>query len=303
MSINHLTPSAPTILEPARRTEPSTLAQAIRFIRQRHWSFAVGSLLFLTIAVLLIISPWIIPHDPAAQSLVRRLAGPSAQHWLGTDHLGRDLLSRLLIGGRFSVVIAAVTLILCAVIGTLLGVVSARTGGLVDEIIMRVVDLLISFPDVIVAIFMIAIFGPGYTTLIASLTIVGWTPFARMARGLTLEINSREYIRAAEVLGCTKTFIIFRHVIPNAIRPIAAISFLRFGHKLITVGGLSFLGLGVQPPNADWALMLAESQAYAERAPLLVVAPGLAIFLTALSVTWIGQGLEMMGRKASKVAQ
>jgi peptide/nickel transport system permease protein len=303
MSIDHLAPSAPTILEPARRTEPSTLAQAIRFIRQRHWSFAVGSLLFLTIAVLLIISPWIIPHDPAAQSLVRRLAGPSAQYWLGTDHLGRDLLSRLLIGGRFSVVIAAVTLILCAVIGTLLGVVSARTGGLVDEIIMRVVDLLISFPDVIVAIFMIAIFGPGYTTLIASLTIVGWTPFARMARGLALEINSREYIRAAEVLGCTKTFIIFRHVIPNAIRPIAAISFLRFGHKLITVGGLSFLGLGVQPPNADWALMLAESQAYAERAPLLVVAPGLAIFLTALSVTWIGQGLEMMGRKASKVAQ
>jgi peptide/nickel transport system permease protein len=303
MSINHLAPSAPTILEPARSTEPSILAQAIRFIRQRHWSFAVGSLLFLTIAVLLIISPWIIPHDPAAQSLVRRLAAPSAQHWLGTDHLGRDLLSRLLIGGRFSVVIAAVTLILCAVIGTLLGVISARTGGLVDEIIMRVVDLLISFPDVIVAIFMIAIFGPGYATLIASLTIVGWTPFARMARGLTLEINSREYIRAAEVLGCTKTFIIFRHVIPNAIRPIAAISFLRFGHKLITVGGLSFLGLGVQPPNADWALMLAESQAYAERAPLLVVAPGLAIFLTALSVTWIGQGLEMKGRNASKVAQ
>ncbi|WP_262297114.1 ABC transporter permease [Microvirga sesbaniae] len=303
MSINHLAPSAPTILEPARSTEPSSVAQAIRFIRQRHWSFAVGSLLFLTIAVLLIISPWIIPHDPSAQSLLRRLAGPSVQHWLGTDHLGRDLLSRLLIGGRFSVVIAAVTLILGAVIGTLLGVISARTGGLTDEIIMRVVDLLISFPDVIVAIFMIAIFGPGYGTLIASLTIVGWTPFARMARGLTLEINSREYIKAAEVLGCTKTFIIFRHVIPNAIRPIAAISFLRFGHKLITVGGLSFLGLGVQPPNADWALMLAESQPFVERAPLLVFAPGLAIFLTALSVTWIGQGLEMKGRNASKAAQ
>jgi peptide/nickel transport system permease protein len=278
------------------------MGRALQFVRQRHWSFIVGSVLFLTIAVILVISPWIIPHDPAAQSLVRRLAGPSAQHWLGTDHLGRDLLSRLLIGGRFSVTIAAITLILSAVIGTIGGVISARTGGLTDEIVMRAVDLLISFPDVIVAIFMIAIFGPGYGTLVASLTVIGWTPFARMARGLTLEINSREYIKAAEVLGCTRTFIILRHVIPNTIRPIAAISFLRFGHKLITVGGLSFLGLGVQPPNADWALMLAESQAYAERAPLLVIAPGLAIFLTALSVTWIGQGLEMKSRRAARAS-
>lgn len=303
MSTNHLAPSAASLPRIADPTGPSRLRRTLLFIRQRHWSFLVGLVLFLTIAVTLAVSPWIAPHDPAAQSLVRRLASPGAQYWLGTDQLGRDLLSRLLVGGRFSVLIAAVTLTLCVVIGTLAGVISARAGGLTDEIFMRTVDLLISFPDVIVAMFLIAIFGPGYGTLIASLTIVGWTPFARMARGLTLEINSREYIRAAEVLGCTRTFIIFRHVIPNAIRPIAAISFLRFGHKLITVGGLSFLGLGVQPPHADWALMLAESQSYAERAPLLVVAPGLAIFLTALSVTWIGQGLEMKGRGASRSSQ
>ena len=257
-----------------------------------------GCVLLLVIALLLIAGPWVAPYNPASQSLLSRLAWPSPEHWLGTDQLGRDLLSRLLVGGQFSILIATVTLFLCVTLGTIVGVVAARSGGWFDEASMRVVDLLISFPDVVVAIFLVAILGPGYGTLIVSLTVVGWTPFARMARGLALAINSKDYIKAAEVLGCTRTFIIFRHVIPNTMRPIAAITFLRFGHKLITVGGLSFLGLGVQPPRADWALMLAESQHYVERMPLLVIAPGLAIFLTALSVTWIGQGLELKSKTA-----
>jgi peptide/nickel transport system permease protein len=282
-----------------QRRRPSALSGAVGFIRRRHWTFFVGSTIFLIILVLLLIAPWISPYNPAQQSLRLRLNAPSALHWLGTDHLGRDLLSRVLIGGRFTVTIAAVTVILSVVIGTFIGIISGRSRGLVDEVLMRTVDLLISIPDVVIAIFLVAIFGPGYGTLIASLTIVGWTPFARLARGLTLSINSQEYIRAAEVLGCTRRFIIFRHVIPNTIRPIAAVAFLRFGHKLITVGGLSFLGLGVQPPAADWALMLADAQAYAERMPILVIAPGLAIFLSALSVTWVGHGLNIDTKKSS----
>ncbi|MBI1774143.1 MAG: ABC transporter permease [Proteobacteria bacterium] len=291
MSTDGLLTSAPIASED-HPSETTAVGGVLGFVRSRHWSFGVGSILFLSILAMLVAGPWIVPHDPAAQSLARRLTGPSARYLLGADHLGRDLLSRLLVGGHFSVVIAAVTVLLSAFIGTLVGVVSARAGGLLDELTMRVVDLLISIPDVIIAIFLIAIVGPGYGTLIAALTIGGWTPFARLARGLALEINAKDYIHAAEVLGCSRSFIVFRHVIPNTIRPIAAIGFLRFGHKLITVGGLSFLGLGVQPPHADWALMLAESQHYVERAPLLVFMPGLAIFLTALSVTWIGQGLE-----------
>ena len=189
--------------------------------------------------------------------------------------------------------IATATLLLSAVLGTVMGIVCARTGGMLDEVTMRVVDLLLSFPEVIVAVFLVAFVGPGYGTLITALTITGWTPFARLARSLTLEVNARDYIRAAEVLGCSRRFIIFRHIVPNTARPLLAITFLRFGHKLITVGGLSFLGLGIQPPHPDWAVMLAEAQPYAERAPLLVIAPGIAIILTALSVTWIGQGLEL----------
>ncbi len=277
-----------------------SLARALDVIRTRHWSFGVGACVFVLILAVLAFAPWIAPHDPAAQNLVMRLSPASSEHWLGTDQLGRDTFSRLLHGGRFSVSVAAAIIAISAVVGTILGVVSARVGGLVDEVTMRAVDLLIAFPDVLVALFMIAIIGPGHVALISALTLVAWTPFARMARSLTLEINSRDYMRAAEVLGCKRSFIVFRHVIPNAYRPIAAITFLRFGHKLITVGALSFLGLGVQPPDSDWGAMLADALRFVERAPLLAFAPGFAIFLTALSVTLIGQGLEIERRPRSR---
>jgi ABC-type dipeptide/oligopeptide/nickel transport system permease subunit len=272
-----------------------------RFLSGRHWTFRTGVVIMAMIVATLAVATWIAPYDPAAQNLVARLSPPSAEHWLGTDHLGRDTFSRLLVGGRFTVTIAIITVILSFAIGTLIGVVAGRIGGLLEEVTMRVVDLLISIPDVVVAIFLVAIFGPGYVTLIASLTVIGWTPFARLARGLTLSINGQGYIRAAEVLGCSRSFIILRHVIPNIIRPIAAVSFLRFGHKLITVGALSFLGLGVQPPAPDWALMLADAQPYFERLPILMIAPGIAIFLAALSVTWIGHGLEIESRHGGSV--
>lgn len=276
---------------------PHSAVPAVRWVRgalaARHWWFTLGMSMFAVIAALLVLTPWITPHDPAALDLRLRLAPPGAEHWLGTDHLGRDVVSRLLEGGRFSVSIVLVTLFLSVGIGTVLGALSARIGGLFDEALMRVVDVLLSFPEVILALFLIAVLGPGYGTLVLALTITGWTPFARMSRGLALEVNAQDYIAAAEVLGCRRRFIVLRHLVPNLARPIAAISFLRFGHKLITVGGLSFLGLGVQPPGSDWGAMLADARPYMERMPLLAIAPGVTIFLTALSVTMIGQGLEI----------
>jgi peptide/nickel transport system permease protein len=256
-------------------------------------------MLTLLIVLCLAFAPLLAPYDPARQDLLRRFAEPGAQHWLGTDHLGRDVLSRILHGGRFSVSITAITLALSVVIGVLVGVVSARAGGWVDEVLMRLVDLLISFPDVIVALFLIAVLGPGYGTLILALTFHSWTPFARMMRGLALDLNRRDFVKAAEILNCSRRFIVLRHIIPNAIRPITAIALLRFGHKLIVVGGLSFLGLGVQPPMSDWGSMLAESRRYMERAPMLVIAPGVAIFVTALAVTTLGQSLDPANRRRS----
>jgi len=269
------------------------LALLVRGARSRPWTFNFGVVLLATIVLILLLTPWIAPYDPAAQDLPNRLAGPSAEHWLGTDHLGRDVLSRLMWGGRFAVTIAAITLVICAVTGIVIGALAARRGGWLDELVMRTVDVLICFPDVVIALFLIAIFGTGYGTLIAALTITGWTPFARLMRGLALEINAKDYVEAAEILGSPKTYIVFRHLIPNAIRPVLAMGFLRFGHKLITVGALSYLGLGVQPPDSDWGAMLLDAQPYMERAPLLGILPGAAIFLTALSVTMIGQGIDV----------
>jgi ABC-type dipeptide/oligopeptide/nickel transport system permease subunit len=286
-------PQRPTSLRSAHPARPNVLSMMIRGARGRPWTFNVGVVLLATILLILLLTPWIAPHDPATQDLTNRLAGPSAEHWLGTDHLGRDVLSRLMWGGRFSVTIAAITLVICAVTGIVIGALAARRGGWLDELVMRTVDVLICFPDVVIALFLIAIFGTGYGTLIAALTITGWTPFARLMRGLALEINAKDYVEAAEILGSPKTYIVFRHVIPNAIRPVLAMGFLRFGHKLITVGALSYLGLGVQPPDSDWGAMLLDAQPYMERAPFLGLLPGFAIFVTALSVTMIGQGLDV----------
>ena len=210
--------------------------------------------------------------------------------WARTISVG-DLLSRLLWGGRFSVTIAAVTLLASCVIGTLFGVYCGRRGGAVDEAGMRAVDVLLSFPEVVVALFLIAILGPGFTTLVLALTLVGWTPFARLARGLALELSAKGYVAAAEILGCSRSFILLRHVIPHAMRPLAALTFLRFGHKLITVGGLSYLGLAFSP-RLGLGRDAGRRATLCERVPMLVLAPGAAIMLMALAVTWVGQGLE-----------
>ncbi len=278
---------------PAKDYRPSVVSLLARGVWEQHWTFKVGITLLTLVLAILVLTPWIAPYDPATQDIASRLAGPSGDHWLGTDHLGRDVLSRLMWGGRFSVTIAAITLVICVALGVLIGALAARRGGWVDEVVMRVVDVLICFPDVVIALFLISMFGTGYGTLIAALTITGWTPFARLMRGLALEINAKDFVEAADILGSPKYYIIFRHVIPNAMRPVVAMSFLRFGHKLITVGALSYLGLGVQPPDSDWGAMLLDAQPYMERAPELGILPGAAIFVTALSVTMIGQGIDL----------
>jgi len=292
----------PSPLRSASPHRPHVLALFLRGTRGRHWTFNFGATLLALVLLILVLTPWIAPHDPATQDLTHRLAGPSGDHWFGTDHLGRDVLSRLMWGGRFSVTIAAITLVICAVTGAIVGALAARRGGWVDELVMRSVDVLICFPDVVIALFLIALFGTGYGTLIAALTITGWTPFARLMRGLALEINAKDYVEAAEILGSPKAYIVFRHVIPNAARPVLAMGFLRFGHKLITVGALSYLGLGVQPPDSDWGAMLLDAQPYMERAPGLGILPGAAIFITALSVTMIGQGLDVQKARRKRAA-
>ena len=255
--------------------------------------WAAGSVLALVV-LCVALAPWIAPYPPAGQDLTARLKGPSEAHWLGTDHLGRDILSRLLDGGQFSLTIAALATVLTAVIGTVIGLASARRRGWVDEFFTRTNDVLLAMPEMVVALFLVATLGTGYSSLLLALTVTGWTPFARLARALAYDVSARGFIEAAQMLGCSPFFVIFRHILPHMAGPLLGQATLRFGQFLISVGALSYLGLGVQPPQSDWGSMLAAAQPYAVRAPMNILAPGLVIFAVALSVTLIGQHLSRM---------
>lgn len=260
---------------------------------QRRWSFSawlslliLGGIISATLG-----ASWLAPFDPTQQTLPDRLHPPAAQHWLGADHLGRDLLSRLLYGGRSSLLLAAVAVLVTATVGVVIGSITARVGGFLDEAIMRLVDLLIIFPHLVLALVIATLLTPSFGALLLALTVTGWTTYARLARALTLDLLARPFIEAAGAVGVPERRLLLRHILPNILGPILAMTFLRFGHTLLTVAGLSYLGVGIQPPTPDWGAMIAEAQPYMQRLPLLLVAPALMIFLTSLCVTLVGQRL------------
>jgi peptide/nickel transport system permease protein len=269
---------------------------------ERQPAAVVGLAVFILIVMAVILAPVLTPYDPYEQELSDRLQLPSAKHLMGTDSLGRDVFARILYGGRFSLVITAIAVLIAATFGTLIGAVAGRRGGLVDELIMRVIDLIISFPSLVVALVIAAMLRPGFWTLVLALVFSAWTPYARLARAVGLEINTRAFIEAAVALGASEWLIFRKHVIPNTLGPILSTAFLRFGHILLIISGLSYLGLGAQPPLSDWGAMLAEAQTYMRRVPTLILAPGMTIFITAFSVTLAGQGLASMFSQSERVS-
>ena len=262
-------------------------------LRPLPMSAALPLATLAVIGLLIACAPLLTPYDHNDQILTDRLAPPSFTHLFGTDHLGRDVLSRLLAGGRFSLAITTVSALIAGVFGTLVGAFAGRKGGAVDETAMRVVDIVLVFPELIVAFALASMLKPSFATIVLAVSIFAWTPYARLARAVTLEVNTREFMEAAVALGSPPIFILRRHVLPNIMGPILAMGFLRFGQTLITIAGLSYLGVGAQPPTPDWGAMLAEAQPYMRRVPSLTLIPGAAIFVTALSVTLLGQSLML----------
>jgi peptide/nickel transport system permease protein len=257
---------------------------------RRYSALDIAAVAVLAVVVAAVLAaPWLAPFPPAEQNLAARLSAPGSAHWLGTDHLGRDTLSRLLDGGRFSMLVAALATASTGAIGLVVGVISARRKGWLDEFFTRTNDVLLALPEMVVALFIVAAMGTGFFPLLVALTVTGWTPFARLARTLAYDVSARGFVEAARVVGCSPSFIIFHHVLPHLAAPMLGQATLRFGQLLISVGALSYLGLGVQPPQSDWGSMLAAAQPYAARAPWGILAPGLAIFVVALCVTLIGQ--------------
>lgn len=247
----------------------------------------VGALVLAALA-----APILAPNNPATQYTSERLASPSLAFPLGTDNLGRCLLSRLLYGARVSLASAGAASLLVLLIGVGLGAIAGYAGGWVDAVIMRVVDLLLAFPLLILALAITGFMGVGISSVLIGVVSVWWASYARIVRGMVLSLRERSFIEAARSVGVKPARIITRHLIPNLISPIVVLATLEMGSLMLAISGLSFLGLGAQPPTPEWGAMLNDGRPFLHAAPQLMIYPGLAITLTVLGLNLLGDGLR-----------
>jgi peptide/nickel transport system permease protein len=243
-------------------------------------------------ALLALGAPLFAPADPAAVAPAARLLPPSLDHPFGTDNLGRDILSRIIWGARLSLGTAALATALILTIGVGLGLVSGYFGGAIDDVVMRVVDVLLAFPALILALAIVGTLGPGALSVIIGIVAVAWADYARVMRGLVLAAREQPYVESARAIGATHPRIILRHLLPNVVPPIVVLASLEMGGIILTVSALSFLGLGAQPPTPEWGAMLNDGRPFIHAAPQLMVYPGLAISLVVVGFNLLGDGLR-----------
>ena len=257
----------------------------------RHASLIVGAGLLLTILLSSLLAGYISPYDPIAQNLSNMLQPPSAEHPFGTDNFGRDIFSRVLHAAKLDLMIGLLCVLFPLVVGVMLGCLAGYLGGRTDTIIMRTVDTFTAFPFLVMVIAVIAILGPGLTSMYVALTLAGWSAYTRIVRGEILVVKRSEYIQAARALGYNSPRIMFRHVLPNVITPAIVFSMTDIVLVILSTTALSFLGLGVQPPTPEWGSMIAEGRVYMMTAWWLVTLPGMAIVLVGLALSLLGDGL------------
>jgi nickel transport system permease protein len=260
------------------------------FLRGPLVRAALGLVGLLGLAAVL--APWIAPHDPNAVELARKLEPPSGQHLLGTDHLGRDLLSRLIWGARLSLGTVAVIVGLILVLSLAIGGVSGLLGGWVDAVCMRTCDVFLTFPTFVLALFLIGVLGTGLVNVVLAIVLTHWAWYARIVRGLVLGLRHRGFILAARVAGTSRWRIALRHVLPPVAAQLLILATLDIGHMMLHVSGLSFLGLGVQPPTPEWGVMISDARQYLWTQPALILYPGGLIFLTVLAFNIPGDALR-----------
>jgi peptide/nickel transport system permease protein len=243
------------------------------------------------LAALVVIGPLVIPHDPAAQDLVRTLEGPSAQHWFGTDHLGRDIAARLVHGGVRSLGIAVACVGFATGVGVALGLLAAYAGRVADIAIMRLADLMLAFPGILLALLISGFLGGGVLPMLIGIKLALWPQFARMARAIAIGELAQPHVEAARLAGFPALTILRRHVLPPVLRQTVTLATLGLGAAIMSISSLGFLGLGLQPPTPEWGAMISELLPYLAEAPVQMAAPCLAIFLAVLGATMLGQAL------------
>lgn len=257
-----------------------------------HRGALAGGLAVAALVLAAVLAPWLAPHDPLDGDLSVMLRPPSRQHLLGTDEQGRDILSRILHGSRLSLLMASGAVLLSLAGGVAVGAAAAHAGGWADLLVMRAVDIMLAFPAILLAIAITAVLGPGLGNVILAVGVVGMPVYARLVRSAVLSLKERDFVVAARAAGLREAGILGRHILPNALSPVLVQASLSFGTALLDAAGLSFLGLGAQPPTPEWGAMLTGAKTYIQVAPWVVTFPGLAIMLGVLGFNLLGDGLR-----------
>jgi nickel transport system permease protein len=261
-----------------------------RLLRRRLSRLAL--LLAGTVLLIAIFAPQIAPYDPNNIMLEMKLQSASGAHWLGTDHLGRDILSRLIYGAQVSVGTVSAIIVCILILGFLVGCFSGYAGGKVDAFLMRLCDVFLTFPTFILAMFLIGILGTGLTNVVIAIVLTHWAWYARLIRGFVLSLKNREYILAARVSGTPRAKIVLQHIVPPVFAQLVILATLDIGHMMLHVSGLSFLGLGVAPPTPEWGVMINDARQFLWTNPGLIVYPGMMIFITVMSFNLLGDALR-----------
>jgi peptide/nickel transport system permease protein len=259
--------------------------------RRRYLLAVLGGAVVALWALAALLAPWITPYAPDTVHVASRLAVPSAMHWLGTDELGRDVLTRVIYGARTSLTVGFTVVLIGGAIGTLIGAVAAYARGVTEEILMRATDLMFCFPPIILAMAIAAALGIGTGNTVIAMLVVWWPKFARLARSLVLSQRSLEYVAAACTIGFSPTHILFRQIVPNALGPLVVLMTLDLGNAILVFAGLSFLGLGVVPPTPEWGSMVSEGRELVSQW-WVATFPGLAILTVVIGFNFVGDGLR-----------
>jgi peptide/nickel transport system permease protein len=268
------------------------IAAQIRLVRRGDWT-SLAALVVLAAAVgAALAAPLLAPQDPVSQQLPNAFSPPTAEHLLGTDHLGRDVLSRLIYGARSTLSSAVAVLGLALLLGMAIGVVAGLSAGWVDALLMRLTDLLLAFPTLLLAVAVVGTWGQSLLHVVVVLAAVGWPGFARTVRGLVLGCREQDYVLAARALGASPGHVVTKEILPNVIGPVVVLASVEFGSIILTIAGLNFLGLGVQPPAAEWGAMLRAAQPHLQTDPQLLLFPSVAIVLVVLSVNVLADDLR-----------
>lgn len=263
----------------------------LRLLSQQRSAIA-GAFIVVLLVVSAILAPLVAPYDPIDQNFREQLLPPCRTHFLGTDEFGRDILSRLLYGSRIALMVGILTDTIALVLGTVLGLIAGYGGRWIDGLIMRFMDIMLAFPYLLLAMMVVAVLGPSLTNAMIAIGVVYMPQYARVVRGSVLSIKEMDYVLAARAVGASPMRIAFRHVLTNCIAPIIIMATLAVGWAIVETAGLSFLGLGAQPPRPEWGAMLSRGRTYMLSAYWIAVAPGLAIFLTVLGFNLFGDGLR-----------